>query len=57
MMNQKTLDTLEKVFNSEKKFFKDGYYRIRYLSDKQKELAFLVPDACGATAVHPQITI
>ncbi|MHC5227791.1 hypothetical protein ACYSNW_05865 [Enterococcus sp. LJL99] len=56
-MKQITVDQFERVFNSEKKFFKDGYYRIRCVSDEQKELAFLVVDACGATAVHPQITI
>lgn len=56
-MDQRTLDNFEKVFNSEKKFLKDGYYRIRRVSDEQKELAFLVSDACGSTAVHPQITI
>lgn len=56
-MKQELLDKFERIFNSEKKFFKDGYYRIRSLSDEQKELAFLVADACGAKVVHPQITI
>lgn len=56
-MKQETLDRLETVFNADKIFVKDGYYRIRSLPTGEKELAFLVVDSCGATAVHPQITI
>lgn len=56
-MKQETIDQLETVFTSEKIFVNDGYYRIRSLSSKKKELAFLVVDPCGSSVVHPQITI
>lgn len=56
-MDVQRIKQLEMLFGNEKQFFVDGYYRIRSLDDKQKEIAYLMPDACGASVVHPQITI
>lgn len=56
-MDTQRILSLEKIFSAEKRFIKDGYYRIRQLDENQKELSFLVADACGSTTVHPQITI
>ncbi|MBP1046025.1 hypothetical protein I6N96_07000 [Enterococcus sp. BWM-S5] len=56
-MNRKDLETLQKHFSDDKKFFKDGYYRLRDIGSMHYELAFLEAGPCGDTTVHPQITI
>lgn len=56
-MKQDKLALLEQTFCDGKIFVNNGYYRIRTLSDDEKEIAYLVSDPCGATTVHPQITI
>lgn len=48
---------LQKHFGNDKKFFKDGYYRLRDIGENQFEMAFLEAGPCGDTTVHPQITI
>ena len=55
-----TLDELEFLlsnFDETKRFIEDGYYRIRPSDVDEYELAFLVADACGTTAINPQITL
>lgn len=56
-MTQEEIDVLTKHLSADKQFIHDGYYRLRELDERTYELAFLVADACGATSVHPQITI
>ncbi|WP_321386817.1 hypothetical protein [uncultured Enterococcus sp.] len=56
-MNRNDLETFQKYFNGDKKFFKDGYYRLRDIENNQFELAFLEAGPCGDTTIHPQITI
>ena len=56
-MELERITNLLSFFSEEKYFFDNGYYRIRIISDLEKELAFLVLDGCGSTSVHPQITI
>ncbi|MEG0550753.1 MAG: hypothetical protein RR554_06310 [Vagococcus sp.] len=56
-MDDQRVINLETVFGYEKKFITNGYYRIRQLDEKQKEVAFLISSGCGSTSVHPQITI
>lgn len=56
-MNQQEFEFLKTHLSDEKKFIGDGYYRLRQIDDTTYEFAHLVSDACGATSVHPQITI
>lgn len=56
-MTDEKLESLLAFFDEEKKYYVDGYYRLRKLESDEFELAYLIPDACGATTVHPQITI
>ena len=56
-MTQEELDLLTQHLSADKQFIHDGYYRLRKLDETTYEVAFLVADACGATSVHPQITI
>ena len=56
-MNQEEMAFLKKYLSDEKQFIYDGYYRLREINDEIYEFAFLDSDACGATSVHPQITI
>lgn len=56
-MTDEKLKSLLAFFDEEKKYYVDGYYRLRKLETDKFELAYLIPDACGATTVHPQITI
>ncbi len=56
-MTNEELLFLEAEIGAEKTYLKDGYYRIRENNFGQKELAFLIPDGCGTTSVHPQITL
>jgi len=56
-MNQEEMAFLKKHLSDEKQFIYDGYYRLREINDEIYEFAFLESDACGATSVHPQITI
>lgn len=56
-MTDETLKSLLAFFDEEKKYYVDGYYRLRKVEADKFELAYLIPDACGATSVHPQITI
>lgn len=51
------LNRLAAIFNEEKRFMKDGYYRIRTLNEHELELAYLVAGSCGEAIVHPQITV
>lgn len=55
-MNERITQLLTQ-FGPDKKFIKDGYYRIRSISETEKEMSFLVPGDCGTSTVHPQITI
>lgn len=45
------------IFDENKRFIQDGYYRIRSLDTDTIELAYLIAGACGESVVHPQITI
>jgi len=56
-MTNEQLQSLINFFGPEKQFISDGYYRIRVISNQKVEMAFLVPDSCGTTSVHPQITV
>ncbi|WP_086350930.1 hypothetical protein [Candidatus Enterococcus clewellii] len=56
-MDKQDLKQLKKYFNEDKKFIKDGYYRLRDLGNSHYELAFLEAGPCGDTTIHPQITI
>lgn len=56
-MTNQELVLLQAHFSQEREYLEDGYYRLRQISENQYELAFLVPDACGTTSPHPQITI
>lgn len=56
-MNRQDFDTFQQHFTSDKKFFKDGYYRLKDIGENQFEMAFLEAGPCGDTTVHPQITI
>jgi len=56
-MTQEELNVLKHHLSEDKTFIQDGYYRLRKLDETTYEFAFLVADACGATSVHPQITI
>ncbi|MBM7690471.1 hypothetical protein BCR24_10060 [Enterococcus ureilyticus] len=51
------INSLFVLFNEEKKFIKDGYYRLRKLNENEIELAYLIAGSCGETIVHPQITV
>lgn len=53
----KQLAKLSAVFNEEKRFIKDGYYRLRTLDERTIELAYLIAGPCGESTVHPQITV
>jgi len=56
-MTQEELDYLKTFLADEKVFLFDGYYRLRKSDNDTYEFAFLESDPCGATSVHPQITI
>lgn len=56
-MTNEELLILEAEIGAEKTYLTDGYYRVRENNLGQKELAFLIPDGCGTTSVHPQITL
>ncbi|MGO2082515.1 hypothetical protein [Vagococcus sp.] len=56
-MEKKRLTNLLSSFTAEKQYIQDGYYRIRQKTESIYELAFLVTDSCGASCVHPQITV
>ena len=51
------LEFLLSHFDEKKRFIEDGYYRLRTSDVDEYELAFLVADACGTTAINPQITL
>jgi hypothetical protein len=57
MKRTKKINILAKNFTDEKKFMRDGYYRLRTIDETTIELAFLVAGPCGETLVHPQITV
>lgn len=44
-------------FDDSKRYIDGGYYRIRTTGYDEYELAFLVPDSCGSTTIHPQIKV
>ncbi|ALS02824.1 hypothetical protein ATZ33_16005 [Enterococcus silesiacus] len=57
MNRKKQLDKLTTVFNEDKRFIKDGYYRIRTIDEGTIELAYLIAGPCGESLPHPQITV
>lgn len=56
-MKNSLLKELQQHVTSDKTYLSGGYYRIRELPEDKIEMAILVMDACGASAVHPQITL
>ncbi|MHC5217805.1 hypothetical protein ACYSNR_14180 [Enterococcus sp. LJL128] len=57
-MKLATFKELRKHFDTdEKRFIKDGYYRLRAADERVYELAYLEAGPCGDTTVHPQITL
>ncbi|MTD38282.1 hypothetical protein GIX45_06535 [Erwinia sp. CPCC 100877] len=57
MKRIKKINILTKNFTDEKKFMKDGYYRLKTIDETTIEFAFLIAGPCGETLVHPQITV
>jgi hypothetical protein len=51
------INILMKNFTNEKKFIKDGYYRLRIINETTIEFTFLIAGSCGETLAHPQITV
>lgn len=51
------LEELKQAIGSDKTYLDDGYYRIRPTEFGGYELAYLKPEGCATTSVHPQITI
>lgn len=45
------------TFSEDKKFYIDGFYRIRTIDENTVELAYLIAGPCGESIVHPQITV